>query len=56
MDTTVISTTNPTTGTITTITTIHQHHFHYWWFILGIVAFALICSGLRAIFWSKDST
>jgi len=55
MDTTTISTTNPANGTITTITVIHHHHFHYWWFVLAIIAVALICSGLRMIFWSKDS-
>jgi hypothetical protein len=53
MNTTVITTTNPATGTITTTTIIH--HFHYWLFILAILAVALICSGLRALFWNKDS-
>ncbi|MGO9244517.1 MAG: hypothetical protein ACLPT4_10340 [Verrucomicrobiia bacterium] len=53
MNTTVIATTNPATGTITTTTVIH--HFHYWLFILAILAVALVCSGLRALFWNKDS-
>jgi hypothetical protein len=53
MNTTVITTTNPATGAITTTTVIH--HFHYWLFILAILAVALICSGLRALFWNKDS-
>jgi endoglucanase Acf2 len=55
MNTTVIATTNPATGTITTITIVHQHHFHYGWFVLAVLAVALICSGLRALFWNKDS-
>jgi endoglucanase Acf2 len=53
MNTTVIAATNPATGTITTTTIIH--HFHYGWLILAVLAMALICSGLRAIFWNKDS-
>ena len=53
MNTTVIATTNPATGTITTITVIH--HYHYGWLILAIVAMALVCAGLRALFWNKNS-
>jgi hypothetical protein len=55
MNTTVISTTNPATGIITRTTIIHHHQFHYWLFVLAILAIALICSGLRSIFWSKNS-
>jgi tellurite resistance protein TehA-like permease len=55
MNTTVIATTNPATGTITQTTIIHHFHFHYGWFVLAILATALICSGLRAIFRNKDS-
>ncbi len=58
MNPTVISTTNPATGVITT-TTIISHspaqHFHYGWLALALLALALICSGLRGIFWHKNS-
>ncbi|MGD1018195.1 MAG: hypothetical protein ABSA12_02635 [Verrucomicrobiia bacterium] len=55
MNTTVIATTNPATGTITTTTIIHHSHFHYGWLLLALLATALISSGLRALFWNKDS-
>jgi hypothetical protein len=51
----VISTTNSTTGIITTTTVIPHNHFHYGWLLLAILALALICSGLRGIFWNRDS-
>jgi len=53
MNTTVTVTTNPVTGIITRTTIVH--HFHYGWLILTIIAVALICSGLRIIFWNKNS-
>ena len=53
MNTTVTATTNPVTGAITQTTIIHQ--FHYGLLLLSILATALICVGLRAIFWDKDS-
>ncbi|HVM62810.1 MAG TPA: hypothetical protein VMV72_18260 [Verrucomicrobiae bacterium] len=53
MNATVISSTNPVTGTISRTTIIH--HFHYGWFLLALLATALICAGLRALFWQKDS-
>ena len=49
MNTTVITTTNPATGTITQTTIIH--HYQFGWLILALIGVALICSGLRAIFW-----
>lgn len=55
MNTTVTVTTNPATGVITRTTIIHHVHFHYGWLLLAILAMALICSGLRLIFWNKDS-
>ena len=55
MGPTVISTTNPATGVITTTTILHPNHFHYGWLLLALLALALICSGLRAIFWNKNS-
>ncbi len=55
MNTTVIATTNSVTGTITQTIIIHQHHFHYGWLLLALLALALISSGLRALFWNKDS-
>ena len=53
MNTTVIATTNPATGIITQTTIIH--HFHYGLLLLAILATALICAGLRAVFWNKNS-
>jgi hypothetical protein len=53
MNTTVMTTTNSVTGVITTTTVIH--HYHYGWLVLAILAMALVCAGLRAIFWNKDS-
>lgn len=53
MNTTVTATTNPATGTITQ--TVVIHHFHYGLLVLAILATALICVGLRAIFWNKNS-
>jgi len=55
MNTTVIIDTNPVTGTITTTTIIHHDNFHYGWLLLALLALALIGSGLRAMFWTKDS-
>ncbi len=55
MGPTVTSTTNPATGVITTTTILHPNHFHYGWLLLALLALALICSGLRAIFWNKNS-
>jgi len=55
MSPTVISTTNPATGVITTTTIISHSHFHYGPLLLALLALALICSGLRGIFWNKNS-
>jgi hypothetical protein len=55
MNTTVIATTNAATGAITRITIVHQHHFHYGLLILALLAVAMICWGLRLIFWNKNS-
>jgi hypothetical protein len=56
MSPTVITTTNPATGVVTTTTIISQPHFHYRWLFLALLALALICSGLRGIFWDKNSS
>jgi len=53
MYTTVTVATNPATGAITHMTVVHQ--FHYGLLIMAILATALICVGLRAVFWNKDS-
>ena len=53
MNTTVTITTNPATGIIIKTTVIH--HYHYGWLILAVLALALISSGLRSIFWNKNS-
>ncbi|HTS17303.1 MAG TPA: hypothetical protein VMP11_07010 [Verrucomicrobiae bacterium] len=53
MNATIITTTNPATGAISRTTVIH--HFHVGLFLLAILATALICAGLRMIFWNKDS-
>jgi hypothetical protein len=55
MGPTVTTATNPATGVITTTTIMHPDHFHYGLLALALLALALICSGLRAIFWNKNS-
>jgi hypothetical protein len=55
MNPTVVSVTNYATGVITTTTIISHNQFHYGWLLLAFLALVLICSGLRGIFWTKNS-